>query len=77
MTRLATAAAASVILITAYSLSPLVAVTIAAVAAAALTAAIALSLRQAEREEIDHVMDIVETCVASERSMAEPVRLVS
>jgi hypothetical protein len=77
MTRLAIAAAASVILVTAYSVSPLIAVTIAAIAAAALTAAIALSLRQAEREEIDRVMDIVETCVASDRSMAEPIRLVS
>jgi hypothetical protein len=77
MTRLVIAAAASVILVTAYSVSPLVAVTIAAVAAAALTAAIALSLRQAEREEIDRVMDIIDSCVVSERSVAEPVRLVS
>ena len=77
MTRLAIAATASIVLVSAYSVSPLIAVTIAGIAAAALTAAIALSLRQAEREEIEHVMDIIDSCVASERTVAEPVRLVS
>ena len=77
MTRLALAAAASVLLVTAYSLSPLVAVTIAAVGAATLTAAVALALRQAEHEEIEHVMDIIDSCVAAEHPIAEPIRLVS
>ena len=77
MTRLALAAAASVILVTAYSLSPLIAVTLAALSAATLTAAIAISLRRAEHEEIERVMDIIESCVEAERAIAEPVRLAS
>lgn len=77
MTRLALAAAASVLLVTAYSLSPLVAVSIAALGAATLTAAVAMALRQAERDEIEHVMDIIDSCVAAEGPMPEPVRLVS
>jgi len=77
MTRLAIAASSSVLLVTAYSFSPLIAVTIAALGAALLTAAIAISLRQAEREEIEHVMDIIDSCVAAERSSPEPARMVS
>jgi hypothetical protein len=77
MTRLATAAASSIVLVTAYSVSPLVAVALASIAAAVLTGAIALSLRQAEREEIAHVMDIVDSCVASDERAPQQVRLVS
>jgi hypothetical protein len=77
MTRLALAAAGSVIFIAAYSLSPLVAVALAATGAAILTAVVALSLRQSEIEEIEHVMGIIDACVATERRSPEPLRLVS
>ena len=78
MTRIALAAAASIVFVATYALSPLFAVAIAAVGAAALTATIAISLRQAELREIEHVMDIIEACTAAEREQApEPIRLVS
>ena len=77
MTRLALAATASVIFVAAYSLSPLVAVAIAAAGAAVLTAAVAMSLRQAEMDEVEHVMTIIDACVATERKSPELMRLVS
>lgn len=77
MTRLALAAAATVIFIAAYSLSPLIAVGIASIGAAMLTAAVAMSLRQSERKEIEHVMSIIEACVVNEREQPEPARMVS
>jgi hypothetical protein len=77
MTRIALAAAASVVFVATYALSPLFAVAIAAVGAAALTAMIAISLRQAELSEIEHVMAIIDACAVSERQAAEPMRLVS
>ncbi len=77
MTRIALAAAASVVFVATYALSPLFAVAIAAIGAAALTATIAISLRQAELREIEHVMDIIDACAVSERHAAEPMRLVS
>ena len=77
MTRIALAAVASIAFIATYSLSPLLAVAIAALGAAVLTAYIATSLRQAELREIEHVMTIIDSCAAVERSIPEPVRLVS
>jgi hypothetical protein len=77
MTRLALAAAATVVFIGAYSLSPLIAVGIAAIGAAFLTAAVAISLRQAERNEIEHVMEIIEACVVSEREAPEAAQMAS
>jgi len=77
MTRIAFAAAASIVFVAAYSVSPLAAIAIAAAAAAVLSGAIALSLRDAEHQEIQHVMEIIETCVATERALPEPIRLVS
>jgi Flp pilus assembly protein TadB len=77
MTRLALAAAATAVFIAAYSLSPLIAVGIAAIGAALLTAAVAISLRQAELKEIEHVMEIIEACVVSEREAPEAARIAS
>ena len=77
MTHLALASVASIIFIATYALSPLVAVAIAAIGAALLTASIAMSLQHAERQEIDHVMTIIDACVAADYQMQEPVRLVS
>ena len=77
MTRIALAAAASIIFVATYSLSPLLAVAIASVGAAVLTAAIAVSLRQAELHEIEHVMDIIDSCTVADRRVAEPIRMVS
>jgi uncharacterized BrkB/YihY/UPF0761 family membrane protein len=77
MTRIALAAAASIAFVATYSLSPLLAVAIAAVGAAVLTATIAISLRQAELREIEHVMNIIDSCGSNERLVAEPIRLVS
>ena len=77
MTRIALAAAASIVLVATYSLSPLLAVAIAAAGAAVLTAAVAISLRQAELREIEHVMDIIDACASTDRQMAEPIRMVS
>jgi len=77
MTRLALAAAGSAILVAAYSLSPLVAVAVAAIGATALMAVIAMVLQQAEREEVERVMTIIDACVESESRPLEPVRLVS
>ena len=77
MTRIAIAAVASIAFIATYSLSPLLAVAIAAVGAAVLTAVIAVSLRQAELREIEHVMSIIDACAVSDRQVAEPIRMVS
>jgi uncharacterized BrkB/YihY/UPF0761 family membrane protein len=77
MTRIALAAAASIAFAAIYSLSPLIAVAIASVGAAALTATIAISLRQAELREIEHVMNIIDACAIADRQVAEPVRMVS
>ena len=77
MNRIALAAAASVAFIGTYSLSPLLAVAIAAVGAAVLTAVIAVSPRQAELREIEHVMSIIDACAAADRQVVEPVRMVS
>lgn len=77
MTRIALAAAASIAFAATYSLSPLLAVAIAAMGAAALTAAVAISLRQAEAREIEHVMSIIDACNMPEREIREPIRLVS
>lgn len=77
MTRIALAAAATVAFAATYSLSPLVAVAIASIGAVALTAAIAVSLRQAELREIEHVMSIIDACAVADRHSTEPVRLVS
>jgi uncharacterized BrkB/YihY/UPF0761 family membrane protein len=77
MTRIALAAAASIAFAAIYSLSPLIAVAMASVGAAVLTAAIAISLRQAELREIEHVMDIIDSCAIADRQVPEPVRLVS
>jgi len=77
MTRLALAIVATAVLVALYSLSPLFAVALAAAGAAALTAAVAISLRRAEQDEIAHVMEIIDACVAAEQNIPEPVRLVS
>ena len=77
MTRIAYAAAASIAFIATYSLSPLVAVGIAAVGAAVITGMIAVALRQAETREIEHVMNIIDACTVADRQAAEPLRLVS
>lgn len=77
MTHIAYAAAASIAFVATYSLSPLFAVGLAAVGAAVLTAMIAVALRQAELHEIEHVMDVIDACAMSERTAAEPLRLVS
>ena len=77
MTRIALAAVASIAFIATYSLSPLLAVAIAAVGASVLTAVIAVSLRQAELREIEHVMNIIDACAVSDRQIAEPMRMVS
>ena len=77
MNRIALAAAASIAFAATYSLSPLLAVAISAVGAVVLTAAIAISLRQAELREIEHVMSIIDACAAADRQVAEPIRLVS
>jgi hypothetical protein len=77
MTRIALAAVASIAFIATYSLSPLLAVAIAAVGAAVLTSVIAVSLRQAELREIEHVMNIIDACAVSDRQIAEPIRMVS
>jgi hypothetical protein len=77
MIRTAYAAAASIALVATYSLSPLFAVALAAAGAAVLTAMIAISLREAERSEIEHVMSIIDACAVTEHETAEPLRLVS
>jgi hypothetical protein len=77
MTRLALAAAASVIFVATYSLSPLLAVAIAAIGAALLTASIAMSIRHSENQEIEHIMTIIDACVVAEQHSHEPVQLVS
>jgi len=77
MTRFAIAAAASLVLIAAYALSPLAAVAIAAAASAVLTAAVAIALRRAERDEIAHVMEIIDACVAVEEPAPLGARMVS
>src|SRR5579859_2355585 len=77
MTRIAYAAAASIAFIATYSLSPLVAVGIAAVGAAVITGMIAVALRQAETREIEHVMNIIDACTVADRQAAGPLRLVS
>lgn len=77
MTRIAYAAAASIAFIATYSLSPLVAVGIAAVGAAVITGMIAVALRQAEIREIEHVMNIIDACTVADHQAVEPLRLVS
>lgn len=77
MTRIAYAAAASIAFVATYSLSPLFAVGLAAAGAAVITAMIAVSLRQAEMREIEHVMDVIEACAINDREAVEPLRLVS
>ena len=77
MTRIAIAAVASLVFVATYSLSPLVAVAIAAMAAAVLTAFIAIGIREAEQREIAHVMNIIDACDVTEPFAAEPIRLVS
>jgi len=77
MTRIAYAAAASLAFIATYSLSPLVAVGIAAIGAAVITGMFAIALRQAEMREIEHVMTIIDACAAADHEAARPLRLVS
>jgi F0F1-type ATP synthase membrane subunit c/vacuolar-type H+-ATPase subunit K len=77
MTRIAYAAVASIAFIATYSLSPLLAVGIAAFGAAVMTAIIAVALRQAEMREIEHVMTIIDACAAADHQAVEPLRLVS
>lgn len=77
MTRIAYAAAASIAFVATYSLSPLLAVGLAAVGAAVLTGMIAVALRQAELREIEHVMNIIDACASADRETAAPLRLVS
>ena len=77
MTRIALAAIASLAFVATYSLSPLVAVAIAAIGAAVLTAMVASSLHQAELREVEYVMEIIDACAASDRTAPEPLRLVS
>jgi len=77
MTRIASATIVSLAFVATYSLSPLVAVAIAAIGAAVLTAMVASSLHQAEAREIEHVMDIIDACAVSDHALPEPLRLVS
>jgi hypothetical protein len=77
MNRLVFAVSATVVLFGAYAISPLAAAAVAAAGAAVLMASLAIMLRNAERAEIAHVMEIIDACVAAEEHSAQPARMVS